>query len=50
MSRPLRYRFICSYGSYTSEAISDLKINPIRRECKTIETLTGAATKKNNIY
>ena len=40
-----------SGSSYASEALLDfLKINPIRKEIKTIETLTNLTTKKLKIY
>ena len=46
----LRYRYTLR-NSYSSEAIFDLlKINPIRKEYKTIATLTNATTKKLEIY
>ena len=38
-------------GSYISESFIDLfKINPVRKEYKTIETLTNSTTKKLKIY
>ena len=40
-----------SRSSYASEGLLDyLKINPIRKEIKTIETLTNLNTKKLYIY
>ena len=40
-----------SGSSYISESFIDLlKINPIRKENKTIETLTNSTTKKHKIY
>ena len=40
-----------SGSSYASEVVIDrLKINPIRKEHKNIETLTNATTKKIKIY
>ena len=40
-----------SGSSYASETIIELlKINPIRKEYKTIETLTNATTKKLKTY
>ena len=39
-----------SGSSYISESFIDLKINPVRKEYKTIETLTNSTTKKLKIY
>ena len=40
-----------SGSSYISESFLDLlKINPVRKEYKTIETLTNSTTKKVKIY
>ena len=40
-----------SGSSYISESFIDLlKINPVRKEYKTIETLTNSTTKKVKIY
>ena len=40
-----------SGSSYISESFIDLlKINPVRKEYKTIETLTNTTTKKLKIY
>ena len=40
-----------SGSSYISESFIDrLKINPARKEYKTIETLTNSTTKKRKIY
>ena len=40
-----------SGSSYASEAIIDLlKINPIRKQYKTIETLINSTTKKLRVY
>ena len=39
-----------SGSSYISESFIDLKINPVRKEYKTIETLTNFTTKKLKIY
>ena len=48
---PCPARYIGSGSSYASEAIIHLlKINPIRKEYKTIETLTNSTTKKLKIY
>ena len=50
----IKFRALLNTGSgrsYTAESIIDLfKINPIRKEYKTIETLTYATTKKLKIY
>ena len=41
---------LCSLAHMPLKLIDLLKINPIRKEYKTIETLTNATTKKLKIY
>ena len=50
----VKFRALLDTGSgslYISESLIDLlKINPVRKEYKTIETLTNSTTKKLKIY